>query len=380
MSDDALRDLVENAPCGLVAATPQGTIVHANATLLAWIGATPDDVVGARTFPELLTVPGRVFWETHFAPLLRMQGFVYEVAVDLARAAGEPIPVLVNANEDRDDAGAVRAVRIAVFRAADRRKYERELLLSRQMAEQALKAKADFLAFFAHEVKNPLGAVQLAADAVRRAGVPPAGERPLAALDRALGKVLGVLENMLDFSKIEAGKAALDVHRLDVRELVHGAAQALEPLAERKGLPIRVEVADDVPAHVTGDGVKIGQVLTNLIGNAVKFTERGAVTVRTTLAARTGGDVALDFVVADTGIGIPASRLPHVFDEYAQAGPDISARYGGTGLGLAICRRILELHGSRMTVESELGVGTTFRFRLTLPLAPDDAPRPGDVS
>jgi PAS domain S-box-containing protein len=156
MAADLDADLAEHAPCGLLATSPRGQIVAANQTLLTWLGVERAALVGRRRFQELLTVPGRIYYETHFAPLLRLQGFVHEVAVDLVVAGGAVWPVLVSANERRDAAGHPQGIRVAIARAADRRTYERELLLARRMAEQALKAKADFLGVFAHEIRNAL--------------------------------------------------------------------------------------------------------------------------------------------------------------------------------------------------------------------------------
>lgn len=373
MSDDTGSDLLEDAPCGLASLAPRGEVIAVNRTLLTWLGYAREEIVGRVRFQELMDVAGKIYYDTHLAPLLRMQGFVNEIAVNLVSKSSQRIPAFINANESRNAKGEVRSIRVAVFQAPDRRKYERELLLARRMAEQSLKAKSDFLAMFAHEVLNPLEAVRIAAQLLEQSGVPPAGKRPLSLLQRSLGKVLALLEAMLEFSRIEAGKATLERRRFDLRELVQGAVQTLEPITESKQLDLLIDIDPKLPRYLIGDAVKIGQVIANLTGNAVKFTEKGSVTVAVRDLARSSGhEAALRFSVSDTGIGIAPDRIDRIFEEYAQATPEISTLYGGKGLGLAISRRIVELHGSKLRVDSELGVGTTFSFVICLPIAEDD--------
>ena len=351
----------------------------ANSTLLSWLGYDRAEIVGKRRFSELMTVAGRIFYETHFAPLLRMQGFVHEIALDLVRKDASSLSVFVSANERRTSDGRSEAIRIAVFQAVDRRKYERELLLGRRMAEQAMRAKSEFLAVFAHEVRNSVAAVGMAAELLQHSGLQPDADRYLGMLRRGLDKALALLQSMLDFSKVEAGKVTLERRRFDLRDLLLGTAQTLEPVALRKQLTLNVEIDPNAPTHLVGDPIKLGQVLTNLAGNAVKFTERGGVTLAVELISRAPHGVVLKFRVTDTGIGISPDRITRIFDEYSQAGPEIAERYGGTGLGLAISRRIIELHGSTICVESAAEQGSTFHFDVTLPVAEpatgdDDSP------
>lgn len=366
---DIDADLAEHAPCGLLAASPRGQIVAVNQTLLAWLGVERDALVGRRRFQELLSVPGRVFYETHFAPLLRLQGFVHEVAVDLVVAGGAVWPVLVSASERRDGDGKPEGIRISIARAAERRTYERELLLARRMAEQALKAKADFLGVFAHEIRNALSAMQIGAELLRGGELPDSARGSLASVERGLERADALLHSMLEVSRFEAGKVDLDRHRFDLREVVGGVTSTLVPAARRKGLGLEVTIDPAVPRYLVGDAMKIGQVIANLVGNAVKFTDAGAVTVGVDGVSLAPAQATLRFSVRDTGIGIPRDRLSTIFDEYVQATPDIAARYGGSGLGLAICRRIVELHGSHIEVDSAPGAGATFSFMLTLAVA-----------
>ena len=366
---DASTELFEHAPCGLLLTSPRGEILAVNETLLAWIGRSREEIVGKVTFAQLLNGAGRIYYETHVAPLLRMQGFANEVALELVRKDARTMPIFVSATEERGESGQPRSIRIALFQAIDRRRYERELLLARRTAEQGLKAKSDFLAVFAHEVRNGLSPVHLATSLLQAQDLPSAAAKHVARIQRCLDGVLVLLQNMLDFSKAEAGKVELEHRRFGVRELLHNVGQTLGPAAERKRLPVRIEIADGCPEHLMGDPVKLAQVVANLGGNAVKFTEQGHVTLGAELLAIENRAATVRFHVRDTGIGIAPERIPQIWEEFTQAGPEIGARYGGTGLGLAISRRIVELHGSRIEVESQPGAGTSFWFDLSLPIA-----------
>jgi signal transduction histidine kinase len=364
---DAIAELFEHAPCGLVLTSPRGEILAVNETVVAWLARPRNEIIGTG-FSQHMNVAGRIYYETHIAPLLHMQGYVHEVAVQLVRADGAAIPVFVSASQARDKAGGAGTIRVALFHAADRRSYERELLVARRMAEQGLKSKSDFLAVFAHEIRNGLNGVQLGATLLERITLPGEAAKALSRLRSSLDRVVDLLRNMLDLSAVEAGVVELHRGRFDLRDLLGGVVRTLEPVAEHKGLAIDLRVSTDCPEQLVGDAVKIGQVIANLSGNAVKFTERGKVTVSAELMDRARGSATVRFRVKDTGIGIPTDRIERIWDEFAQGGPDIHERYGGSGLGLAISRRIVELHGSRIQVESDAS-GTRFWFDLTLPVA-----------
>jgi CheY-like chemotaxis protein len=185
---------------------------------------------------------------------------------------------------------------------------------------------------------------------------------------------MSLVNDILDFSKIESGTLTVEAHPFDVREMVYGIVYAQQVKAHEKGVALDIEVDDRIPGLLIGDPVKIGQVLTNLIGNAVKFTQKGS--VRLVLAAEKVEEeqISVRFAVTDTGIGIAADRLARIFDDYTQASYDIGLKYGGTGLGLGISRKLVELHGSTIQVESEPGRGSTFFFVLRLGVAPMTEP------
>ena len=229
--------------------------------------------------------------------------------------------------------------------------------------EEASRHKSAFLANMSHELRTPLNAVLGYTELILDGIYGPVPERILEVLERvrASGQhLLGLINAVLDLSKIEAGQLALSLAEYAPRELVHAVGTQVEPLAAAKGLRLRVEVAPDLPLG-RGDERRLTQVLLNLVGNAIKFTDAGEVTVR---AAVEEGELVV--AVADTGPGIAEADRERVFGEFQQADDALARGKGGTGLGLAIARRIVELHGGRIWLESELGRGSTFAFAIPL--------------
>jgi signal transduction histidine kinase len=364
---ESAEELYENAPCGYLSTLPDGTIVRLNGTFVGWTGMARQQLLERCRFQELLTMPGRIYYETHWDPLLRMQGYISEIAFELSPRNGtSPVPILVSAMQKRDEKGEPLFNRITAFNATDRRRYERELLLERRRAERADRAKAELLAMIGHDMRSPLSAIATAVDLLDRAPSPEQQARYLRALRSSSMTLLGLANQILEYSRLEAGQASVENAPFDAGAVVADTADAIAGQAEKKGLILKVDVAPDVPRILQGDAQKIQQVLTNLGGNAVKFTSKGAVTLTVRVVGSDAESVRLEFSVADTGIGIARDRLDAIFDEFTQADDQIGKTYGGTGLGLTISRRVADLLGGALTVESELGKGSTFRFELRL--------------
>lgn len=369
--EESAEDLYENAPCGYLSALPGGTIVKVNQTFLTWTGYRQEDLAGRKRFYELLTAGGRIFHETHYAPLLRMQGAVRELALDIVCADGSRLPVLINSVLRKDGDGQPLGVRTTVFNATDRKEYERELVRERQRAEQASKTKSDFLAMISHDIRTPLNAITGVAHLLRQTELSPQQEKLVRILGSSSENLMHLVNQILDFGRIEAGKMSLEERPVDLRRLGGEIGDRFQHKAQEKGLAFRLEVDERVPGLVVGDPVKLDQVLTNLVGNALKFTSEGSVTLALTVRAAEPEAALIDFRVSDTGIGIAPDRLAHIFDDFTQANYDIGLKYGGTGLGLSISRKLVEMYGSRIHVESELGRGTTFSFELRLKTVKD---------
>src|SRR5262249_51128885 len=228
----------------------------------------------------------------------------------------------------------------------------------RELAE-ASKHKSQFLANMSHELRTPLNAIlgytELVLDSIY--GEPTEKMRTVLERLQANGKhLLGLINDVLDLSKIEAGQLTLSLDDYSMRDVVHGVISAVEPLAAEKRLAFKAEVAPELPTG-HGDGRRLSQVLLNLVGNAIKFTDKGEVAIR---AAAANG--AFTVAVCDTGPGIDAADQAKIFEEFQQADSSITRKKGGTGLGLSIAKRIIEMHGGRIWVKSEPGKGSTFYF------------------
>ena len=239
----------------------------------------------------------------------------------------------------------------------------KEAAAARERAEAASEAKSRFLATVSHEIRTPLAGILGMADLLGATPLAAEQQSYVEAIRTSGGALASLIDEILDFSRIEAGKLELAAEPFDLVALVEGMVELLAPRAQGKGLEIAASIAADVPRHVVGDGARLRQVLINLAGNAVKFTETGGIGVRVTRAA--GG--AIRFAVADTGPGIAPERRTAIFEEFEQGDGSASRRHGGSGLGLAISMRIVERMGGRLMLEDAGDQGSIFSFDIALP-------------
>jgi two-component system sensor histidine kinase/response regulator len=290
-----------------------------------------------------------------------------EDVVSVVLAVGEEVP------PDDHSRDLIAQIAAMLGRVAERERTAHELAEARDEAMHASRLKSEFLATMSHEIRTPMNGVIGLTDLLMRTPLDDQQRRLADALHGAGQTLRGIINDILDLSKIEAGKLELELVDFEVRSVVEQTVGLLRGLADEKGLDLRLSVAPRVPTYVRGDAVRFEQVLTNLGSNAVKFTDRGSVQVSVDIAERRPDGHLLEVVVSDTGPGIPEAAQRRLFDAFTQADPSTTRRHGGTGLGLTIVRQLVEALGGEISVHSELGRGSRFRFTAGFGTAVGDA-------
>ena len=357
------RTLIEASLDPLVTISAAGKITDVNEASVQATGVAREQLIGT-DFSDYFTEPerARAGYEQVFS-----QGFVRDYPLALRHVSGRIIDVLYNASLYRDKHGTVQGVFAAARDVTEHRRLEQmlkarniELEQAKNLAESANLAKSAFLANMSHEIRTPLNAITGMSYLIRRAGVSPQQADRLNTIEEAGRHLLEIINAILDLSKVEAGKLVLEETEVSVGAITANVASMLYDRAQAKNLKLVVET-QQLPRHVLGDQTRLQQALLNYVANAIKFTEAGTITIRTTLADELDDSVVVRFEVEDTGIGIPPDALARLFRPFEQADNSTTRQYGGTGLGLTITRKLAELMGGSAGVISQPGRGSTFR-------------------
>lgn len=250
--------------------------------------------------------------------------------------------------------------------AIDRRTFEREIVLAKEKAEDASKTKAQFVSTMSHEIRTPLNAVVGITHLLLEQDPKQEQLKNLQTLQFSANNLLALINDILDFSKIESGKIEIELIEYDLRLMLERLYSMLEFKANEKDIDLNLHISPALPNIVKGDPTRLNQIITNLVSNAIKFTEIGGVNLTVDVMEETTKNIAVKFTVTDTGIGIPKEKLSNIFDSFTQASADTSRKYGGTGLGLSISKKLAEMQGGNITVESIPGKGSAFTVNLTM--------------
>ena len=375
-----LRTLIDNMPDYIYVKDTASRFLVANRHLAEVVGRKgPEDLIGKTDFDFFAAELAAAYFSDEQAVIQSGQALVNheERATD---AAGNERWLLTTKVPLRDYAGKVVGIVGMGHDITHRKEEEREGQKAREAAEAANRAKSEFLANMSHEIRTPLNGIVGMTDLALDTELTSEQKEYLDTVKLSADTLLTVINDILDFSKIEAGKIDLDVGDFDLCDALESALKTVAVRADEKGLELLCDVAPDVPEQVRGDSTRLRQVLLNLVGNAIKFTERGEVAVRVRVEAIEGDEYLLSFTVADTGIGIPPEKQKLIFEPFSQADATTTRKYGGTGLGLTISMRLVEMMGGKIWVESEPGHGAQFHFTLRLGAAEAKAAHGAGVS
>jgi len=353
----------------------QGHLLYANANYLALMGYVHDEVIGVAHHhfcpPEFANSAGyAAFWQS------LVQGQFQSGEYERVGQGGRAVWLHATYNPIFDAEGkAFKVIKFATD-LSTRRAMEQDLREAKDRAESAAAARASFLANMSHEIRTPMNAIIGFSEALLDTPLSSTQQRHLGTVHGAARSLLRLLNDILDTAKLDKGAMALEERDFSLRELCQQTLDTLRINAHRKGLPLLLDYPEAEPDHLRGDALRLQQILLNLLGNAIKFTEQGQVRLQVRYAAS-----HLLLKVQDTGIGMSAEQLARIFDPFAQADASTTRRFGGTGLGTTIARQLAELMGGSIAVQSQPGAGTCFDLCLPLPLgqAPDLAPQPASV-
>jgi sigma-B regulation protein RsbU (phosphoserine phosphatase) len=380
--EEDLEDLYENAPCGYLSLRPDGRIAKANQTFCRWTGYAPDELAGKRLH-DFLNIAGRIFYETHFAPLLRMQGFFNEVALDLVKKDGQIFPVLVNAAERTNAEGKPQFIRLTVFNATDRRRYERELLKARDelkalagtLEQRVVEATAErlrsdtaltsqraeaelreqFIAVLGHDLRNPLASIVAGTRLIQKSELDERAEAIVLMMQKSVGRMESLINNVLDFARGRLGGGITLM--LSSQPLEPALQQVVDELqSTHPEAIIKTDFAFTKP--VQADPFRIGQLLSNLLGNALTYGSAGQ---PVTVTAKT--EDQFELTVCNAGNPIAPAAMERLFFPFSRG--EVRPNQQGLGLGLYIASEIAKAHGGTIDVASTPEL-TCFTLRMPL--------------
>jgi PAS domain S-box-containing protein len=363
-TEQFFRSVLESAPDGLMVVDHKGVIQLANAQTEKLFGYTRDELVGERV--EMLVPadvrPGHAALRAgfHAAPAARAMGATQNLGG--LRKDNSVFPVEIGLSPLPARGHEPAQVAVSIRDVTERKNQEKQIVEARQRAEEATAAKSMFLANMSHEIRTPMNAIIGMTHLALKTELTPKQRDYLVKVRGAAGALLGIINDILDFSKIEAGKLDIENAEFRFEDVLENLSTVVSQKAHEKNLEFLISAQRDLPANLVGDPLRLGQILINLVNNAIKFTERGEVVVSVGVQERDSDRVKLAFSVKDTGIGMTPEQAGRLFQAFSQADTSTTRKFGGTGLGLSISKRLVEMMGGEIGVESEAGKGSAFRF------------------
>ncbi|MCF6246141.1 MAG: PAS domain S-box protein [Desulfobacula sp.] len=345
------------------------TDVHHNLTMISpsgmkLLGYHSDDILIGQNISQLFYKNSDPYFQ--FIDVLTKNKGVANFELEIFRKDGRSIPIMTSGNYYMDKQGNELGIEGIITDITERKEAEQKLQTAKIEAEKATEAKSEFLANMSHEIRTPMNGIMGMVELILDTELKENQKNLVSTINSEAEALLSIINSILDFSKIEAGKLELDNIGFNLRILFEDLASTFALTAQKKGLEFIAFFPPDIPEKVIGDPGRIRQIFTNLVGNSLKFTNKGEIFIWADSFEETGNDIKLRFCVKDTGIGIPKESQDKIFDSFSQADGSTTRKYGGTGLGTAISKRLVKMMGGEIGLESQPGLGSTFRFTILL--------------
>lgn len=371
-NESMFRSYIEYSPLGVLVTDKSGFCREANRAAIRMLGYEAPEIIG-KAIPDLTDSAWHGTLKQQLLSAVSAENHPHEIL--FRRKDGSPLWCSLQVVKLNDECCIIFCQDITTHKQA-----EQEMRQAKEAAEAANETKSSFLTNMSHELRTPLSGVVGVTELLRRTTLDAIQREYVGIIRTSSELLLELINDLLTFARIEAGKLELHPHDFNLNYLINDALAMLRLQAVEKGLQFDCCIGPGVPAHLIGDSTRLSQIIINLASNAIKFTDSGSVSVTVRLLSENAGSATLRFSVSDTGIGIPADRTDAIFAPFTQVDGSTSRKYGGTGLGLSICQQLAELMGSRITVQSVEGAGSTFCFEVELPkqTSAEQQPRSAD--